>query len=72
MLANLAEAALKWPDFVTAVLRGEAVELVGDDGTTVRLVPEVKHAPKFGSARGLIEMADDFDAPLEDMAEYMK
>lgn len=24
-----------------------------------------------GSAKGLIHMADDFDAPLEDFAEYM-
>jgi len=27
--------------------------------------------PKFGSAKGKIWMADDFDAPLEDFAEYM-
>ena len=27
--------------------------------------------PRFGSARGLIKMADDFDEPLEDFAEYM-
>ena len=26
----------------------------------------------FGSAKGLIEMADDFDEPLEDFREYME
>lgn len=26
---------------------------------------------KFGSAKGRYKMADDFDAPLEDFAEYM-
>lgn len=26
--------------------------------------------PKFGSAKGLIEMSDDFDAPLEDFEAY--
>ncbi|MFN4787068.1 MAG: DUF2281 domain-containing protein, partial [Pseudanabaena sp.] len=26
--------------------------------------------PKFGSAKGLIKMSDDFDEPLEDFAEY--
>lgn len=26
---------------------------------------------KFGCAKGLIEMHDDFDAPLEDFKEYM-
>lgn len=72
MQASLADAAVRWPDLVAAILRGESVELSGEDGTTVRLVPEVKHVPKFGSARGIIEMSDDFDAPLEDLAEYMR
>ena len=26
---------------------------------------------QFGSARGMIAMSDDFDAPLEDFKEYM-
>lgn len=26
--------------------------------------------PVFGSARGRIQISDDFDEPLEDMAEY--
>lgn len=26
--------------------------------------------PKFGSAKGLIEMSDDFDEPLEDFEAY--
>jgi len=26
---------------------------------------------KFGSAKGKYKMAEDFDAPLEDFAEYM-
>ncbi|MEZ0368390.1 MAG: DUF2281 domain-containing protein [Candidatus Sericytochromatia bacterium] len=27
--------------------------------------------PRFGSARGLISMSDDFDEPLKDFAEYI-
>ncbi len=27
--------------------------------------------PKFGSAKGLFKMSQDFDAPLEDFKEYM-
>lgn len=27
--------------------------------------------PKFGSAKGKINMAPDFDAPLEDFKDYM-
>ncbi len=34
------------------------------------LVSVPRH-PQFGSARGLITMADDFDAPLADFVEYM-
>jgi antitoxin ParD1/3/4 len=26
--------------------------------------------PRFGSAKGLVRMSDDFDAPLEDFEEY--
>ena len=32
---------------------------------------EVLAKPKFGSAKGLIEMKPDFDAPLDDFKEYM-
>jgi hypothetical protein len=30
-----------------------------------------KAVPKFGSAKGKIKMAPDFDAPLEDFKDYM-
>lgn len=30
-----------------------------------------KTMPKFGSAKGLISMAADFDEPLEDFSDYM-
>jgi hypothetical protein len=26
--------------------------------------------PRFGSAKGLVRMSDDFDTPLEDFEEY--
>jgi hypothetical protein len=28
--------------------------------------------PVFGSAKGMIRMADDFDAPIDDFREYME
>ena len=31
-----------------------------------------KPKPVFGSAKGLLRIADDFDAPLDDFAEYAK
>lgn len=33
-------------------------------------IPE-KPKPKFGSAKGLIEIGDDFDDPIEGFEEYM-
>jgi hypothetical protein len=30
-----------------------------------------KIVPRFGSAKGKIKMASDFDAPLDDFKEYM-
>ncbi len=38
-------------------------------GTAVRLVPlATRNRPRFGSARGMFTMADDFDAQLGDFA----
>jgi hypothetical protein len=31
-----------------------------------------KKRPQFASARGSIEMSDDFDEPLQDFTEYME
>jgi len=38
-----------------------------------QLGPSEQHVchPVFGSARGKVHISDDFDEPLEDMAEYM-
>ena len=30
-----------------------------------------KNKPKYGCAKGQIEISDDFDEPLEDFKEYM-
>jgi antitoxin (DNA-binding transcriptional repressor) of toxin-antitoxin stability system len=61
-----------------AALRGEEVIITGthdDETRAVRIVvadgKEIRpRAP--GSARGLIWMSDDFDAPLEEFEEYMR
>ncbi len=34
-------------------------------------IPKKKKQRVFGSAKGLIKMADDFDAPLDDFKAYM-
>jgi len=47
--------------------------LIGEGQTEVQLVPVVpKNQPrKAGSAKGQFIMADDFDDPLSDFADYI-
>jgi prevent-host-death family protein len=48
--------------------------ILTQDGEPVAKIIPIARARKprqFGSARGQIHMADDFDAPLEDFKDYM-
>ena len=72
---NLDEAQTRLLELVEAAINGEDVYITKDDEQIIRLVPVVKkpkRRPQFGSAKGLITMSDDFDAPLEDFDEYTK
>ncbi len=68
----LAEARSHLDELVEAALRGETVLIEGESQVMVQLVPygRQKKGRKAGSARGLIEVREDFDAPLEDFAPY--
>lgn len=70
---NLKEAETQLAKLVEEAARGEEVIITRDDGIAFRLVPVATElpVPKFGSAKGLIKIADDFDAPLEGFEEYM-
>ncbi len=70
---TLSEAQTRLMSLIAAALEGETVLIAQEDGRFVQLVPveELQRHPQFGSARGLIMIADDFDAPLEDFTEYM-
>ena len=46
------------------------IQFLKQKQTTVEKIEKPRQR-KFGSAKGEIIMADDFDAPLEDFAEYM-
>jgi antitoxin (DNA-binding transcriptional repressor) of toxin-antitoxin stability system len=54
-------------------MKGEKVLILTDDQQIVQIVPVAppKRQPQFGSAKGLIAIAEDFDAPLQDFAEYI-
>ena len=51
---------------------GEEVIITRSDGMSFKIVKvgAVEARPKFGSAKGLVRMSDDFDEPLEGVEEY--
>jgi antitoxin (DNA-binding transcriptional repressor) of toxin-antitoxin stability system len=71
---NLNEAPNQLNDLVQAAIRGEEIFLVTPKDQVVQLVPVVSPTRRriFGSAKGMIKMSDDFDAPLEDFNEYLE
>jgi antitoxin (DNA-binding transcriptional repressor) of toxin-antitoxin stability system len=70
---TLAEASQHLPDLIEAALGGEEIIIIKDNQQAVKLTPVLppKRRPRFGSAKGLITISDDFDEPLEDFKEYM-
>ena len=64
---SLEEARVQLLDLIEAAVDGEDVLVASGDRRTVRLVqvdrPEC--CPRFGSAKGLVTVADDFDESLQ-------
>jgi antitoxin (DNA-binding transcriptional repressor) of toxin-antitoxin stability system len=69
---NLEEAKDLLFELINAVLKGETVLISKDLQEAVQLVLVASVARRqFGSAKGLIVMADNFDTPLPDFNTYM-
>lgn len=70
---DITEALHRLLDLIQAAEQGEEVIITRNQRPLVQLVPlhQPDNRPQFGSARGLITMADDFDAPIDDFREYM-
>jgi antitoxin (DNA-binding transcriptional repressor) of toxin-antitoxin stability system len=60
---NLEEAEGHLAEFVEEAARGEKVVIFRKDGFSLKLVPVSPSKPRFGSAKGLIRIAADFDEP---------
>ncbi len=71
---TLDEAKARFLDLVEDAIGGEVIVITKDDRPVVQLVPapQASRRPQFGSARGLVELADEFDEPLADFDEYMR
>ena len=63
---------------IQKVMNGEEVFITQNQKPIAKIVSvsgmpvKPKKQIKAGSAKGLIKIADDFDAPLEDFKEYMQ
>ena len=69
---NVHDPKVKLADLIEAAENGEEILIVTDNKKTFKIV-EVdapKKRRKAGSAKGMVEIADDFDAPLEEFKEY--
>lgn len=62
-----------FPELMELVASGKEIIIDKDKQPFAKLVPlaRAKKQRQFGSAKGMIVMAEDFDEPLEDFAEYM-
>jgi antitoxin (DNA-binding transcriptional repressor) of toxin-antitoxin stability system len=68
----MAQAKARLSELVQKALSGEEVILSRDYKPLLKLVPlkELAGERSPGSARGEVRMSPDFDAPLEDFADY--
>ena len=70
---DITEAPNRLLDLIQAAEHGEEVIITRNQQPLIQLVPlqQPANQPQFGSARDLITIADDFDAPLDDFRDYM-
>ncbi|MGK7881026.1 MAG: type II toxin-antitoxin system Phd/YefM family antitoxin [Crocosphaera sp.] len=71
---DLKEATKQLEELINKASQGEEIIIISNDGEPFQILPLKFKTPKpkFGSAKGLIEMSDDFDEPLNDFDEYTR
>lgn len=69
---TLEEAEGQLSQLVQAAERGAEIVITRDNIAVAKLVPATAEKPRrrLGTATGLVHMADDFDAPLDDFKDY--
>lgn len=75
MTVNLREAQDHLPQLIHQLAEGQEVEITDNGRTVAKLIgaPRQILQPRVpGLDKGRIQIADDFDAPLEDFEEYIR
>lgn len=69
---DIKEANHQLEKLIQKVSQGEEVIITDNQGESFQILPlkSTKKRPKFGSAKGLISMSDDFDEPLAEFDDY--
>ena len=68
------QAKINFLQLIDDVALGEHIVITRDNVPVAELVPvpHLKPRPTFGSARGMVKMSEDFDAPIDDFRDYTK
>lgn len=68
MLINIHDAKTNFSKLINQVLKGDDIVIARDGKPLVRLIAYTENAEERhgGQLRGLIQMSEDFDAPLPD------
>jgi antitoxin (DNA-binding transcriptional repressor) of toxin-antitoxin stability system len=71
-LIDVQEAQATLPQLLEAACNGEEIVITRADQPVARLVQisQVEGDLTYGSAKGLLVIGPDFDAPLEGLSEY--
>ena len=66
---DLSYAQTHLAELIEEAARGKEIIITQNDGWAFKIVPvqQPKQRPRFGSAKGLIRMSDDFDESLKDL-----
>lgn len=67
------EAQTQLATLIQKALLGEEIVIANDKALLVKLVPvnPLMHSRQVGLDKGLVHIADDFNAPLDEFKEYM-
>lgn len=70
---DINQAKQNFPELIEKIISNGEVIITKDGQPFVKIVPlkKAKKERKFGTAKGLIKMSDDFDQPLDDFKDYM-